>query len=283
MTDFAGIIRQHYQAAIPSQAELLEKVARVVDEMGDGPLTAARLAAMDQFHVGGLHATAELAKRAKITSQTRVLDAGSGLGGPSRYLAETFGCHVEGIDLAPDYVAVSELLTARASLTDKVRSRAGDLMHLPFENGSFDLVWTQHVVMNIRDRPGLYQELRRVLDRDGQLVFYDVLAADGKPAPHYPVPWAETVETSVLLTRAETIAALAEAGLRVTLWDDVTSEALAWMSAPAPQPAPPNGANAAMIVGARMAGMGANFRWNLMEGHVRLVMGVCNVALSAAK
>ena len=275
MNNISDLIRQHYQAAIPSQAELLEKVARVLDEMGGGPLTAGRLAAIDQFHVGGLTATAELAKRVRIMPDTRVLDAGSGLGGPSRYLAETFGCRVEGIDLAPDYVAVSELLSARARLTDRVRSRAGDLMHLPFESGTFDVVWTQHVVMNIRDRGSLYRELRRVLQRNGELVFYDVLAADAKPPPHYPVPWAETAETSTLLTMDETVAVLAEGGFGVSLWDDVTNQALEWMSQPPPPPAA-GGANAAMIVGARLAGMGANFRRNLMESRVRLVMGVCN-------
>ena len=281
MNDLTDVIREHYQAAIPSQADLLEKIARVLDDMGGGPLTAARLAPLDQFHVGGLVATAELAKRVRVTPSTRILDAGSGLGGPSRYLAETFGCRVEGIDLAPDYVAVSELLTARAKLADRVHSRVGDLMRLPFENTSFDVVWTQHVVMNIRDRSSLYREMRRVLATDGELAFYDVLAADGKPTPHYPVPWAETAETSVLLTREETIAALAEAGFRVALWDDVTSQAVEWMSRPQPQPTPTGGASAAMVVGARMAGMGANFRRNLMEGHVRLVMGICNAARAA--
>ena len=232
MNNSSDVVRQHYQAAIPSQAELLGKIVRVLDEMGDGPMTAEKLAVLDQFHVGGLTATAELAKRVHISPSSRVLDAGSGLGGPSRYLAETFGCRVEGVDLAPDYVAVSELLTTRSSVADRVRFRAGDLMHLPFDSGSFDVVWTQHVVMNIRDRPAVYGEMRRVLDTGGELAFYDVLAADGKPAPHYPVPWAEAAESSTLLTSEETVTALNEGGFDVSLWDDVTSQALEWMSRP---------------------------------------------------
>ena len=161
-----------------------------------------------------------------------VLDAGSGLGGPARYLAETFGCHVEGVDLSPDYVAIARLLTDRAGLADRVAFGEGDLTALPFEDARFDLVWTQHVAMNIADRAGLYRELRRVLKPDGRLAFYDPLAADGHPDPIYPVPWAQTGATSTLLTADETCAVLEGAGFAVASLDDVTEAALGWAAWP---------------------------------------------------
>jgi len=273
MTEPSDNVREHYQAAIGDRARLLDKIKDMFDAMGGGPVSAAQLAGLDQFHFGGLAATRELARRADVAEGSSVLDAGSGLGGPSRYLAETFHCDVTGVDLAPDYVAIASLLAERAGLAEKVRYHVGDLIHLPFEGASFDLVWTQHVVMNIRDRDGLYRELRRVLKPGAKFAFYDVLAGDSGEPPHYPVPWAETPDVSTLLTETETRTALASAGLHLTMWDDVTEEAFKWLSQQ--QQSVPLAVGPSMVVGPRMAGMVANFGRNLKEGRTRLVMGVC--------
>jgi cyclopropane fatty-acyl-phospholipid synthase-like methyltransferase len=64
----------------------------------------------------GLEATDRLARFAGIESGTNILDAGSGLGGPSRYLASTYGCRVVGVDLSPSFVAVAQLLAQRTGL-----------------------------------------------------------------------------------------------------------------------------------------------------------------------
>jgi SAM-dependent methyltransferase len=81
-----------------------------------------------QFHAGGLPATVELATRAGITRDVRALDAGSGLGGPSRFLSESIGCRVTGVDLAPAYVAVATLLAERAGLGDRLSYRARSIL-----------------------------------------------------------------------------------------------------------------------------------------------------------
>ena len=272
MTARSDAVRDHYQAAIVDRDDLLSRIAAAVDAM-EPPVSARSLAPLDQFHMGGLAATIAFAKRVGIDGQARVLDAGSGLGGPARYLAETFGCRVEGVDLSPYYVAVARMLTDRAGLADHVTFREGDLTRLPFGDRAFDLVWTQHVAMNIADRAGLYRELHRVLKPGGRLAFYDPIAADGHPEPIYPVPWAQTAETSTLLTAHESRAVLKQAGFEVDALDDVTEQAFDWMAQQG-RPAQPGGANAAMIVGARMAEMAANFVRNLREGRVRLAMAV---------
>ena len=272
MTARSEIVRAHYQAAIPDREALLDRIAAAVDAMAP-PIDASSLASIDQFHLGGLAATAAFAGRLDITADMVVLDAGSGLGGPARYLAETVGCRVVGVDLSPDYVAVARLLTDRAGLAAKLSFQEGDLTDLPFEDEAFDLVWTQHVAMNIADRAGLYRELRRVLKPGGRLAFYDPLAADGPADFIYPVPWAQTAETSTLLTVDETRAVLERAGFAITRFDDVTTDALGWAARQASM-IQPGGVNMAMIVGPRMAEMGGNFVRNLREQRVRLGMGV---------
>ena len=278
MADSTDRIRDHYQGSILDEDAMITKIASMLDQMG-GPVTAERLATFDQFHVGGLTATAELAKRVGLTANLRVLDAGSGLGGPSRYLAETSGCDVIGIDLAPAYVRISELLAERAGISAKLRYQVGSITALPFEDASFDLVWTQHVVMNIADRDGLYREIRRVLKPGGRFAFYDPYAPEHvQPPLHYPVPWAETEETTTLLTQAQTLTSLERAGLRKKTWDDVSELAKSWIKgqqAQLQQAAQPGFAlSPGLVVGARMQPMVANFARNIFEGRVQLVMGV---------
>ncbi len=273
MGDLNETIRDHYQAGVGEQGALLARLSAMIDQL-EGPPSSQALAAVDQFHVGGLKATAELAKRVGVRPEMDVLDAGSGLGGPSRYLAETFGCRVIGIDLTPDYVAIAKLLAERTGLADKVGYRLGDLTQLPFEDACFDLVWAQHVVMNIRDRDGLYRELRRVLKPGGRLAFYDPIAADEKPEPFYPVPWAASAETSTLLTEDETVAVLRGAGLKPVGFDDVTLEAMGWLIQQQ-SPVAQSPLNLGVVIGPRIGELVANFGRNLREGRVRLVMGVC--------
>jgi sarcosine/dimethylglycine N-methyltransferase len=227
------------------------------------------LPGLDHFHVGGLAATIELARRAGLTRGMRVLDAGSGLGGPSRYLAETIGCHVTGVDLTPAYVAIA------AGLAGSVNYSVGSILELPFENASFDVVWSQHVVMNIPDRVPLYRELRRVLKTGGTFAFYDPYLPDTGDAPLYPVPWAETPASSTLLTEHTTVATLEDAGFRMLAFDDMTPKGVDWIARQQEQMRQVNALTLATVMGERMREMAANLGRNLMEGRVRLVMGTC--------
>ena len=280
MHDEMTITRDHYQAAITDPAALLARISSALEASG-APVTAQGLASFDQFHIGGLASTMELATRVGIPSEAHVLDAGSGLGGPSRYLAETFGCQVTGVDFAPAYVDIARLLADKAGLAGKVRYVAGSITDMPFLSETFDLVWSQHVVMNIRDRDGLYGEIRRVLKKGGKFAFFDPYVPAGGEVPHYPTPWAESVATSTLLTEDETRASLAQAGLQVQRWDDVSERGMAWIAQQRQQiqqlAAAPTGPAFSLgwVVGPRMQPMVANFARNIQEGRIRLVMGIC--------
>jgi SAM-dependent methyltransferase len=118
MFSLSDAVRNHYQAGISDRDALLARVRSAIGDL-EGPVTASTLAAFDQFHVGGLTATAEFARCIGIEPGARVLDAGSGLGGPSRYLAETFACRVDGVDLSPDYVAIAQLVSESIGFADR--------------------------------------------------------------------------------------------------------------------------------------------------------------------
>jgi len=271
MTTNSEQVRLHYEP-VHAGRDFVARAEKALNEL-EGPISSARLAGFDQFHTRGLAATVELAELLDVHLGSEVLDAGSGLGGPSRFLAETCGCQVVGIDLVPTYVEVAALLAQRSGLGDRLRYEVGDLATLPFKDQRFDAVFTQHVVMNIQDRAQVYRELRRVLKPAGRFVFYDVLRADGRPEPIYPVPWAETDTTSFLMTESETRTLLEEAGLMPELWRDVTSEAVAWFA----QPRSPStkGPSLATVMGPRFGQMTANLARNLAEDRLRLVMARC--------
>src|SRR5216683_736422 len=188
-------------------------------------LTPDDLAPVDEFHGGQRPATIRLAEFVGFHGTERVLDVGSGLGGPSRFLAWRYGCRVSGVDLTAEFVRVAEMLTKLTGPVERVDYRQGNALDLPFHDMSFDVVWSQNAAMNIADRDRLYAEMHRVLKAGGRLALQEVVAGQGGE-PHYPVPWAPEPSISFLLSAEATRVKLEAAGFRVVTWQDTTRATL---------------------------------------------------------
>ncbi len=200
---------------------IAERILGALAKAGVDEITPQTLGPADQLHAGGIDATRNLARVAGMKPGDWVLDMGSGLGGPARVFASEFGCDVTGIDLTPEFVREANVLTERCGLGEKVRFDVGSALQMPYGDEEFDVVVTEHAVMNIEDRAGLYAEAFRVLKPGGAFAFFDTLRGTG-PEPTYPLPWAQTPEISFLLTPEETRAALAGAGFVEEEWHDLT-------------------------------------------------------------
>jgi len=173
--------------------------------------TVEALSPLDHFHARGFPATVELADALDVRPGDRLVDIGCGIGGPSRYFAQRFGCTVEGIDLTPPFIELARRLTALTGLSERVHHAVGDAMDLPFEDESFDGALCQHVTMNIADRAGFFAGVFRVLKPGG---FFALTEHGLGPAgdPHHPLPWSDDGSGAYLVTPEETRARLGAAG-----------------------------------------------------------------------
>ncbi len=188
-------------------------------------LTIDDLSSMDHFHGGGKEVTVRLARLAGLTPGLRVLDVGGGLGGPARTLAVEFGCHVTVVDLTESYVHAAREITDRLGLGERVSHHVGNALELPFNEGAFDVVWTQNSGMNIADKERLYVGFHRVLRPGGLLALQEPMAGPVQP-PIFPLMWAVAETTSFLRAPVEMRSMIEDAGFRTRSWDELKANAL---------------------------------------------------------
>lgn len=217
-------VSSHY-----GRGELLRRLSAALVQDGVDPRhpDIESLAPYDQFHGRGLEATVEIANQLHVAADDRILDIGSGIGGPARYFAHRFGCDVTGIDLTAEFCDVASHLTRLLGLAQRVRFVLGDAVRMPFANDSFDGAYSMNVSMNIADKAGFYREIHRVLRPDGWLLLSEIAKGAGGDA-EYPTPWADSARTSFLSTPEETRHGLVEAGIDVVRVHSTREAALAF-------------------------------------------------------
>jgi SAM-dependent methyltransferase len=237
-------------------------------------LQPADLAVLEDFHTLGRIATSQLADLAEVTNADHVLDAGSGIGGTARFLADQFGCRVTAIDLTEEYCDTARWLNRLVGLDDRVTVRQGDVTDLPFANASFQVVISQHVQMNVADKTSLYQQARRVLIPGGRLAVWDITS--GAPGDlDYPLPWADQPELSHLVSPDQLRAAIERAGFTVVAWNDFAEEAGTLMETFLAAPPGPLGLHNFVDNFAEKAN---NLARGLSDGRLRVIQGVARAA-----
>lgn len=180
------------------------------------------LTGVDQLHAGFVPATEYLLGALDLTSETRLLDVGAGIGGPARLAADRHGCRVTGIDLSPDFVDLARTLTERVGLADRVAYDVGSATAMPYDDASFSRAMINHVGMNIEAKDQVFAEVRRVLEPDGRFGVYEQMRV-GDGDLMFPMPWAEDASSSFVETRERYVELLQAAGFTIERDEDRTA------------------------------------------------------------
>ena len=233
-------------------------------------LTPADLAPLEDFHTMGRIATHQLVDMLDINADHHVLDAGSGVGGTARFVADSCGCRVAAVDLTDEYCETARWLNHLVGLADRISVRQADVTDLPFADATFDVVFSQHVQMNVPDKPRLYTEAHRVLVDGGRLALWDITSG-GSGELEFPLPWADGPSRSHLATAGQLRIAVESAGFAIEHWADLTEQAATLMVALVSLPPSPLGLHAFVTDFEQKA---KNLTAALADGRLRAIQAV---------
>lgn len=181
----------------------LERIERGLAALGISPrdpIDAEQLFPLDQWHYHGIDAVREAAIELSLTRDSRVLDIGSGVGGPARYLAHTIGCRVTALEVQPKLHALGADLTKRCGLDARVTHVRGDAPTQPFADAAYDAAVSWLAFLHIPDRARLCERLVRTLRPGGACYVEDLCMR----APFAKDDWRDLREVVFGLTVTST-------------------------------------------------------------------------------
>ncbi len=263
-------VKAHYDSD-----QLIRKITRALRKAGKdiSRIEPRDLSPVDQLHTGGARASLNLLKKAGLTSKDRVLDVGCGIGGSSRLMAGEPGCRVTGLDLSDRFIECAGELTRMTGLGNRVDFKTGSVLNLPFEDGRFDAVVVQHLLMNIEDKTRALEECRRVLKAGGKLILHEIIRGGGDELL-YPVPWAGKPSISFLDSWEKLLERLHQAGFESVFVSDESETARLWWekvkAMNEKRPIPPGALGPALIFGDNAAFFGRNMAANFKNQAIRL-------------
>lgn len=170
MTRFIGNIKK---------MKLYRHPGRIYDDLSAAghddrsPLNALDLVAFDQYHYLGTEAVDCAIHFLELNEKKRVVEIGSGIGGPARYMAAKTGCHMTAIEIQPDLNDIAETLTRRCALSKLVRHISADILEFDGSGGPFDAIVSWLAVLHIPDRKALFEKCHGILKDKGKIFIED--------------------------------------------------------------------------------------------------------------
>jgi sterol 24-C-methyltransferase len=160
----------------------------------------------------------------------KVLDMGSGVGGPMRAIARFSGANVTGITINHYQVKRSGILNQKYGLEHLCGQRQGNFMELPFEKESFDAAYAIEATCHAPDRPGCFRQVYEALKPGGMFCGYEWCmtdAYDSKNEEHNLIKHEIEAGDSLpdLLSTHEINKALEKAGFEIVDAFDVAETA----------------------------------------------------------
>ena len=119
---------------------------------------------------GGIDSTKVIFKENPIPQGAKVLDVGCGIGGPAKFLFDEFGADVLGIDLASNCIRIAN---KRYETISNLNFKVADALTYPFEDNTFDLIYSRDVILHIASKDKLFSRLLSATKPGGKLVMTD--------------------------------------------------------------------------------------------------------------
>ena len=206
-----------------------QTIGRLLGEHPDlDPSADGALDNLDQFHIGGADAVGLLIGSLALAEGDRVLDIGSGFGGPARQIARRTGNRVTGIDITPAYVYAARDLTAKAGLRDLVEFRVADIA--TFEpDPLFQAAITMHVQMNVQDKTAWFAHIARCMAPSARLAIWEVCQPPHADLP-WPMPWSLDGTDSFVVTADSLRASIEQADFAAAEWTNETAWVQTWIT-----------------------------------------------------
>ena len=199
----------------------------------EAPLSVAELNRFDQLHYFGTEAVEEAVCVCGIAADARVLDIGSGFGGPARYIAERTGAAVQAVELQADMNATAAELTARCGLSNKVEHVAGDILATPLAPEGYDAAVSWLALYHIPNRQPLFPRLNAALKPGGRIYVEDLYRRGDLTAAEEEA-MRGMLFANTLPRQDDYVAEVADAGFKdvdfadmTPLWAGFTAERLA--------------------------------------------------------
>jgi cyclopropane fatty-acyl-phospholipid synthase-like methyltransferase len=215
----------------PTLAEMplyqhLDRVASGLAAQGIGPsdpIPMETLFGLDQWHYHGTEAVELAASRLQIGPTSHVLDIGSGIGGPARYLAYRYGCRVTAVELQPDLNAVAEDLTRRSGLAGLVTHVCDDAAAHRLPHASFTVAVSWLAILHMPDRRRLFGNVAPCLEVGGKVLIEDLCMR--KPFAEPDLHDLRHVVYGITVTSVDAyVADLTSAGLTNVRVEDLTPD-----------------------------------------------------------
>jgi len=160
--------------------KLYNNVDRIFNELREigkstsSTLLVEDLTKFDQLHYHGTDAIDIFIEKLEINEKTKILDVGSGMGGPARYIANKTGAEITAIELQSDQNNLAKDLTKKCGLSNKINHICGDILDYDFNNQTFDVVVSWLTLYHIANHEILLKKLFDLLNPNGFFYTEDI-------------------------------------------------------------------------------------------------------------
>ena len=149
---------------------------------GTESIDVATINKFDCYNYGGaVGATASCVPLA-LNKSSKVLDIGSGLGGPARCVANHSGCSIKGVELQPDLTELANTLTRRCGMADRVHFACGNILDTDSDLGdanSYDAAMSWLVILPLSARQAAFTRAFDLLKPGGRMYIEDFFLLSG--------------------------------------------------------------------------------------------------------